>query len=160
MAPSCLSTCPPQDISSYLHCPCESAEQKLQKAFSGIMRVFWGLGVHFKKGRLKVPALVLHGCAHLRGGPAGAYIKEGRGSGSDLATCTQARCSGSSRSYPHRECLSDQRSPCSPFSSLTPLCGVIQHEVLQRACGPQVRPKYPEWSPSGTAKDFWSLRRT
>ena len=43
----------------------QCAEQKLQKAFSGIMHVFWGLGVLFKKGQLKVPALVLHRCAHL-----------------------------------------------------------------------------------------------
>ena len=34
---------------------------------------------------MKVLTLVLHKCAHLRGEPSGAYIKEGRGSGSDLA---------------------------------------------------------------------------
>ena len=51
-----------------------------QCAFSGVQAFF------LKNGRLRVPALVLCSCAHLREEPSGAYIKEGQGSGSDLAT--------------------------------------------------------------------------
>ena len=57
-------------------------QEKTANASSGVMRVFWGSYA----GRLKVPMPMLHMCAHLREGPLGPYIKEGRGSGSDLAT--------------------------------------------------------------------------
>ena len=47
-----------------------------------------------------------------------------------------------------------------PFKRTPPTPQCYQHEVLQRACGPQARTKYTEWSPSETAKGSWSSRRT
>ena len=69
-----------------VRCAAKVRAKKLQKAVSRIMRVSGVWAFFLKEGRLKVPYTGAAQVCTPSMQPSEAYIKEGRGSGSDLAT--------------------------------------------------------------------------